>query len=188
MALARGMKNRIEPEIKKAIDAGRLLIVTPFGKDVKRVTVETAEQRNSFMIDLAEDITNNPMQKLYAQVALGSDEFIAGLKKILKKDHTYGISNRRLLNSISNPGTIMRITAEEFNVTEDQLKAKGVHRNAAIYLVKRYSGLGNNEVGELFGGMHYTAVSRLCSRFYEQLGSNKNLEKKIAAILSRIKA
>jgi chromosomal replication initiation ATPase DnaA len=29
-----------------------------------------------------------------------------------------------------------------------------------IYLIKRYSGLGNQEIGELFGGKHYSAVSK----------------------------
>ena len=56
MALARGMKDRIEPELKTAIDAGRLLIVTPFDERVKRVTEETAQKRNQFMIELADEI------------------------------------------------------------------------------------------------------------------------------------
>jgi len=56
MALARGMKKRLEPGIKKAIDAGRLLIVTPFDNDVIRVTEETAEKRNRFMVELADKI------------------------------------------------------------------------------------------------------------------------------------
>jgi len=55
MALARGMKARIEPELKKEIDKGRLLIVTPFEKNIRRVTAETAETRNRFMIELAEE-------------------------------------------------------------------------------------------------------------------------------------
>ena len=56
MALARGMKDRIEPELKSAIDDGRLLIVTPFKDRVKRVTSETAQIRNQFMFDLADEI------------------------------------------------------------------------------------------------------------------------------------
>lgn len=55
MALARGMKKKIEPELKRAIDAGRLLIVTPFDNSVKRVTAETSEQRNRIMIELADE-------------------------------------------------------------------------------------------------------------------------------------
>lgn len=56
MALARGMKEKIEPELKCAVDAGRLLMVTPFENSVKRVTAETAEKRNRFMIELADEI------------------------------------------------------------------------------------------------------------------------------------
>lgn len=56
MVLARGMKEKIEPELKEAIEAGRLLIVTPFEKEVKRVTKGTAEKRNRFMVEIADEI------------------------------------------------------------------------------------------------------------------------------------
>ena len=56
MVLARGMKEKIKPELKAAVDAGRLLLITPFKNSVKRVTVETAEQRNRFMIEISDDI------------------------------------------------------------------------------------------------------------------------------------
>lgn len=56
IALARGMKDKIEPEIKTAIDAGRLLLLTPFDKSINRVTSETAEKRNQSMIELADEI------------------------------------------------------------------------------------------------------------------------------------
>lgn len=38
VALARGLKKRIEPEFKEALEKERLLIVTPFGKEVTRIT------------------------------------------------------------------------------------------------------------------------------------------------------
>jgi hypothetical protein len=56
LALARGIKIRIEPKIKKEIDSQRLLIVSPFEKEVTRVMVETAEKRNLFIIELADEI------------------------------------------------------------------------------------------------------------------------------------
>ena len=56
IALARGMKEKIEPDLKAAVGAGRLLIVTPFENSVKRVTAETAERRNRFMIALADEV------------------------------------------------------------------------------------------------------------------------------------
>ena len=56
MALARGMKEKIDTDLKAAVNAGRLLIVTPFENSVKRVTLETAEKRNRFMIELADEV------------------------------------------------------------------------------------------------------------------------------------
>lgn len=56
MALARGMKKNIEPELKAAIESGRLLLVTPFEYSVKRISAETADMRNRFMIDLADEV------------------------------------------------------------------------------------------------------------------------------------
>ena len=56
MVLARGMKEKIKSELKAAIDVGRLLLITPFENSVKRITAETAEQRNRFMIELADEL------------------------------------------------------------------------------------------------------------------------------------
>ena len=57
IALARGLKNKLIPEIKHELDQGRLLIITPFDKDVTRVTEKTAQVRNKMMIDIANEIT-----------------------------------------------------------------------------------------------------------------------------------
>ncbi len=56
IALARGMKKKIEPELRVAVNSGRLLIVTMFSENVKRITTETAAKRNRFMIELADEI------------------------------------------------------------------------------------------------------------------------------------
>ena len=56
IAMARGLKQRIEPEFKHEIEKGRLLIISPFEKEVKRITEKTAMLRNRLMIDLAENL------------------------------------------------------------------------------------------------------------------------------------
>jgi len=57
VALARGLKEKLEPEFEKPLQENRLLILSPFDKSVKRVTAQTAQARNKFMIELANDIT-----------------------------------------------------------------------------------------------------------------------------------
>ncbi|TLD40515.1 MAG: putative DNA processing chain A [Candidatus Jettenia ecosi] len=56
LVLARGLKKRLDPEFEKALNKNRLLLISPFNRDVKRVTVETANQRNRFMAELADEI------------------------------------------------------------------------------------------------------------------------------------
>ena len=57
IALARRLKTRIEPDLIKPLEEGRILIISPFDKSVKRVTEQTAEIRNKMMIELADNIT-----------------------------------------------------------------------------------------------------------------------------------
>lgn len=57
VALARGLKEKLEPEFIKPLEEGRLLIITPFENAVKRVTEQTATKRNNLMIELADNIT-----------------------------------------------------------------------------------------------------------------------------------
>jgi predicted Rossmann fold nucleotide-binding protein DprA/Smf involved in DNA uptake len=56
IAIARGLTEKIEPEFIKPIDEGRLLIISPFEKEVKRVTEQTALIRNRMMIDIADNV------------------------------------------------------------------------------------------------------------------------------------
>jgi len=57
VALARGLKEKLEPELEKPLQENRLLILSPFDESVKRVTTQTAQTRNKLMIDLANEIT-----------------------------------------------------------------------------------------------------------------------------------
>lgn len=56
VALARGLKKNLDVEFTKAIAKNRLLIITPFESNVTRVTQETANKRNEFMAELADEI------------------------------------------------------------------------------------------------------------------------------------
>lgn len=56
LALARGLKVNYEPAISKALSDGRLLIISPFPKEIDRVTIRTAGVRNRMMIDLADTV------------------------------------------------------------------------------------------------------------------------------------
>jgi predicted Rossmann fold nucleotide-binding protein DprA/Smf involved in DNA uptake len=56
VALARGLKKRVDPEIKEALSSKRLLFVSPFETNITRVTQETANKRNEMMAEMADEI------------------------------------------------------------------------------------------------------------------------------------
>jgi len=56
LLLARGMKKHWLAEIKKAIEEERLLVISPFDKNVKYITQETANIRNEIMTEIADEI------------------------------------------------------------------------------------------------------------------------------------
>ena len=56
LVLARSMKKKFFPEILKAVENNRLLIIAPFDKNIKRITRKTAEIRNKYMIELSDKI------------------------------------------------------------------------------------------------------------------------------------
>ena len=74
LALARGLKEKLEPKFKKPLEQGRLLIISPFDKNTKRVTEQTAETRNKMMINIADNIVagyvseGGKLEKLLAEI------------------------------------------------------------------------------------------------------------------------
>lgn len=56
LVLARGMKKRWEAEIRKILDRGRFLIITPFNQHIKRSSKRTAVLRNKLILSLADAV------------------------------------------------------------------------------------------------------------------------------------
>lgn len=56
LVLARGLKQIWEPEIRLVLGQKRLLVISPFPSEVKRVTSSTSIIRNKKIIELADNI------------------------------------------------------------------------------------------------------------------------------------
>lgn len=80
LALARGLKEKLEPEFVKPIEQNRLLIISPFDKSTIRITKQTAETRNKLMIDLADNITLG-----YASPGGQLEKLLVGIDKPINK-------------------------------------------------------------------------------------------------------
>jgi predicted Rossmann fold nucleotide-binding protein DprA/Smf involved in DNA uptake len=80
LALARGLKEKLEPELAQPLEQGRLLIITPFDKSVKRVSSQNAQTRNKLMTDLADQITIG-----YSSPGGQIEELVKGIEKPINK-------------------------------------------------------------------------------------------------------
>ncbi len=75
----------------------------------------------------------------------------------------------------------------ELEVSSDEaLKKKGVSRKIAIYLMKRHTGMSNGRIGELCGGLSYSAVAKAYERFSLQVGSDGSLREKVNGIAKHL--
>ena len=78
IAMARGIPDKLPEKLKKPVDDGRILLISPFNKDIKKVTIETANIRNKMMIELADKVTvgyADPEGKL-SQILLNANKSI----------------------------------------------------------------------------------------------------------------
>lgn len=79
IALARGLKDKLEPELVPLFNQNRLLVLSPFDKNVKRVTAQTALIRNQLILQLADEIvvgSVNPQGNLAQLLKGGSKKVV----------------------------------------------------------------------------------------------------------------
>ena len=92
VALARGLKRRLEAKLAEEISKNRLLIITPFSADVTRVTQETANKRNELMAELATEIFF-----AYAQPGGNVERLISKWLKKGKRVSTFDVEENQTL-------------------------------------------------------------------------------------------
>jgi predicted GIY-YIG superfamily endonuclease len=57
VVMARGLKKKTEPEFLQPLHENRLLIITPFDINTRRISQRTADIRNKMMVQLADTVT-----------------------------------------------------------------------------------------------------------------------------------
>lgn len=80
LAFARGLKEKMDPEFEIPLAQGRMLIITPFDKTIKRVSSQNAQTRNLLMTKIADQITIG-----YASPGGQLEELLKELEKPINK-------------------------------------------------------------------------------------------------------
>lgn len=164
-------------------------VLSKFGPNLKR----SREKYRIYIEEgLKKGIKETPLKAVHGQVILGGEDFIEKIKIMLKgKALGSDILERKRFMSIQNSGEVIKEVAKAFGADEKLLKEKGrkdnTARKAAIYFVQRYSGLSNEEIGKIFGGIHFSTVSKASERLKKEIADNRKLSKLIEKINSSFK-
>jgi predicted Rossmann fold nucleotide-binding protein DprA/Smf involved in DNA uptake len=92
LALARGLKKRLDPKESHALRDNRLLIITPFGSGVTRASQDTANKRDEFMAELADEIFVS-----FAEPEGNVERLVIKWLKKGKKVKTFDVTENRAL-------------------------------------------------------------------------------------------
>jgi putative transposase len=166
----------------------RNLIWGMMGKDTRRAP---KLYRGFIESGLRQDIPD-PLGEVYGGIILGKKNFIKdALSQVEAKNlNDREISYRRLISHPTDLDDILSVISSHNGLQTKNLTSSHDIRNIVIYFAKKYTSLTNMEIGQRFGNLSYSAVSKICSSLAVRLGSDPGLRKQIHGIearLSRVK-
>lgn len=148
-----------------------------------------------FIIEGIRSGYTTPWDSVQGQVVLGQEKFVEEVKEELEEK-----GSRREQPGIGQihakvPADVIAAVAKYYGVEEKRLSGKrtGLRdaRAVAMELVYRTGGIGQAEIGRLFGGMDYTAVSRERTRLRGRIEQDAKLRRAVTVmerdLMSKVK-
>jgi putative transposase len=138
-------------------------------------TVQAQKLYKEFVVNNSN--IQSPIKEAFRGIALGSDNFIEKIKEKIKSlGEDREIKETRNMKAFNSDEIVKAIT-DCFNIKKDELfkKQRGnIHRQLALYLIKKHTAMPLKEIGELFN-MDYTTVSVSAKRFEEKMKKDKRI-------------
>ena len=131
----------------------------------------------------------NPLKEIYGGSILGGKLFVKKALGRLKEGITQKseVSQRRELDAAFGVERILDTVASHFKVSpEDVLEDKKEIRNITIYLIKKWTSMTNTQLGDMFGGLSYSAVSKANERFSEKVKKSRILKNNVNKIANKM--
>lgn len=164
-------------------------VLSKFGSDAKAAK----KKYSAYVEEGIKGEIGTPYKDLHGQVVLGGEDFIKKVKKMLRgKSLSREIVERKRLSEQLLPSEIITEVARVFGIEEKAIRERGCRdnmgRKVSMYFVQRYTGLSNEEIGKLFGGIHFSAVSKASAGVREGMTHDKRLSEIVEDLNSNFKA
>jgi|GraSoiStandDraft_39_1057311.scaffolds.fasta_scaffold110425_3 REP element-mobilizing transposase RayT len=125
----------------------------------------------------------NPFEQLRWQTVLGDESFVRRLSDKLKshRAHRREVTGVRRVLRATEPRVLVERVAKHYRIEIKKLLDEPAHgseaRNVAIWLLRQKGALTLREIGVLFGGIDYAAVSQRVRRVDQHMAKHKQLRK-----------
>jgi putative transposase len=155
--------------------------------------VDRVQSYRDFVESALGQSTATPFQKIYGGAILGRDTFI---KKVLQgfseeELNKKEISYKRVMASVA-PGIedIVNLIRAHFHRSREEVLGQSPYRAYGIYLARKYTVLTNAEIGRYFGGLTYSAVTKVGTRMKARMMAERQIREQMRNLeqkLSRVK-
>ena len=113
---------------------------------------------------------DNPFEAVQWQTALGGERLLQQVRdrvKGLRHQRREMIAVRKAMELVQ-PEAVLNRVAMKFQINQERLKNPKAHglkaRNVAMWMMSENCGMTLRQIGELFGGLHYSAVAQRIRR------------------------
>ncbi|MEE9117169.1 MAG: transposase [Calditrichia bacterium] len=130
---------------------------------------------------------SSPLKEAYLGLLLGSIPFIEMMKNRLKGMRSdEEIPALRRCQDELTLARIDQVVANFYGITPDLLLDKSNngnwHQQVGVYFAKRLTHLRNKEIGNHFGGKHYSTVTKITMRMSEKAKKSKRVRQELEKI------
>ena len=134
------------------------------------------------------------VKDVYGGIILGGTKFIKETLERIKEEYLIKeeVSQRRALQSKYGVEEVLDLVSNKQKVSREDITGNRFpeKRKIAIYLIKKHTQVTNRQIGEMFGGISYSAVAKVYNRFEQELMKNRRIRreiKKIEKAMSNVK-
>jgi REP element-mobilizing transposase RayT len=149
-----------------------------------RLEEQRRNYRNYVEGAVREGVEKSPWEELKEQVVLGSQEFVAGLRKHLAGDEREQRGVRRLRDQRPDVSEVVRCVeeakGEKWEAFRDRHGDGG--RDMVLYLGRQLCGAKLNDLARLAGLKEYAAVAMAIKRFMARLAGRKGIPEEWQAV------
>jgi len=131
----------------------------------------------------------SPFGKVYGGVILGGEKFIEEvLQRLNDQDfQKKEISHRRALGSItSDIDEIVELVCNYFKVSSERVRSTSPYKGYAVYLARKHTPLLNTEIGKYFGGISYSAVTKIGTRIRDRMREDRELREQMIQLQEKL--